>query len=79
MRIVNAETGDLSSETARILLQLDFSSVDRRRMNALAQKASTGTLTARERKAAEAYNRVAHVLALLQSKARKSLRPGKTR
>src|SRR5262249_8378644 len=63
MRIVKAETGDLSSAAARILLRLDFSSADRRRMNALAEKASAGTLTARERKAAEAYNRVAHVLA----------------
>jgi hypothetical protein len=42
-------------------------------MNKLAEKASAGKLTAREREEAESFNRVAHVLALLQSKARRSL------
>jgi hypothetical protein len=73
-RIVDPETGDLSREAAQTFLQLDFSAVDRRRMEELAEKASAGVLTPRERKDAETYNHVAHLLALLQSKARQSLR-----
>jgi len=48
-------------------------------MDELAEKASEGTLTASERQDAEALNRVAHLLALLQSKARQSLRTRKRR
>jgi hypothetical protein len=78
-RIVDPQTGDLTRASARSLLDLDFKSADRRRMDELADKASAGTLTAEERREAETYNRVAHLLALLQSKARQSLRPRKQR
>jgi hypothetical protein len=78
-RIVDPETGDLTHESARSLLDLDFKPADRRRMDELAEKAGAGTLTAQEHREAETYNRVAHVLALLQSKARQSLRPRKQR
>jgi hypothetical protein len=76
-RIVDPETGDLTREAAQTFLQLDFSPADRRRMDDLAEKASTGALSPRERADAESYNRVAHLLALLQSKARQSLRARK--
>ena len=72
-RIVKPEAEGLSREAAKTLLELDFSPSDRERMDELAEKARAGALTARERKDAETYNRVAHVLALLQSKARQSL------
>jgi hypothetical protein len=72
-RIVDPETGDLTREAAQTLLQLDFNPADRRRMDELAEKANSGALSSRERKDAETYNRVAHLLALLQSKARQSL------
>ena len=78
-RIVDPDSGDLTREAAQTLLRLDFSSADRRRMEELAEKASAGALTPRERKDALSYNRVAHLLALLQSKARQSLRAGKKR
>lgn len=78
-RIVDPETGDLTREAAQTLLQFDFDPADRRRMDELSEKASTGALTSRDRKDAETYNRVAHLLALLQSKARQSLRGGKKR
>jgi hypothetical protein len=78
-RIVQPQSGDLTREAAETLLRLDFSPVDRRRMQDLAEKASAGLLTPRERKHAEIYNRVAHLLALLQSKARQSLRDRKRR
>lgn len=73
-RIVDPETADLPPESAQTLLALDFTPADRKRMDELAEKASAGTLTARERNDAETYNRVAHLLALLHSKARQSLR-----
>jgi hypothetical protein len=75
-RIVQPETGGLSREAAQTILDLDFSPTDRRRMDELAEKAGAGSLTARERKDAETYNRVAHLLALFQSKARQSLHAG---
>jgi hypothetical protein len=73
-RIVDPGAGDLTREAAQTLLQFDFNPADRRRMDELAEKASTWALTPAERKAAETYNRVAHLLALLQSKVRQSLR-----
>ena len=76
-RIVDPETGDLTREAAQTFLQFDFNSADRRRMEDLAQKASAGALTPAERRDAETYNRVAHLLALLQSKAHQSLRARK--
>jgi hypothetical protein len=76
-RIVDPESGDLTREAAQALLQFDFNPADRRRMEELAQKASAGALTPTERRDAETYNRVAHLLALFQSKARQSLRARK--
>jgi hypothetical protein len=78
-RIVDPQAGDLTPASARSLLDLDFKAADRRRMEQLADKAGAGTLTGQERSEAENYNRVAHLLALLQSKARLSLRPRKQR
>jgi hypothetical protein len=72
-RIVNPTTGDLTAAAARTFLRFDFRSADQERMNELAEKARTGTLTPGERQVAEAYNRVAHLLALLHSKARQAL------
>jgi hypothetical protein len=79
-RIVDPEAGDLTHSAAQTLLRFDFQPGDRERMNELAEKARAGTLTARERREAETFNRVAHLLALLHSKARQSLgRSGKRR
>jgi hypothetical protein len=78
-RIVDPDTGGLTREAAQTILELDFNPADRRRMDELAEKAGAGNLTARERTDAENYNRVAHLLALLQSKARRSLRARKQR
>jgi hypothetical protein len=58
---------------------LDFSPADRLRMDELAENAAAGRLSQDERRIAETYNRVAHLLALLQSKARQSLRARKKR
>jgi hypothetical protein len=74
-RIVHPEAGDLSHEATQTLLGLHFNSADRQRMDELAEKAGAGTLSTQERREAETYNRVSHLLALLQSKARRSLLP----
>ena len=73
-RVIAPETPSLSPEAARSILQLDFQVTDQQRMRALAEKASAGTLTSDERDEAEGYNHVGHLLALLQSKARLSLK-----
>jgi hypothetical protein len=78
-RIVDPFSGDLTTASARSLLDLDFKRDDLLRMEELADKAGAGTLTRRERREAEIYNRVAHLLALLQSKARQSLLQRKRR
>ena len=78
-RIVDPAVGDLTREAAQTLLDFEFTPADRKRMDELAEKARAGTLTPREREDAQTYNRVAHLLALFQSKARKSLRERKQR
>ena len=75
--ILQPESGDLPQGAAKAFLRLEFSSTDRERMDQLAEKARTGTLTKQERQDAETYNRVAHLLALMQSKARRSLKKRK--
>jgi hypothetical protein len=76
-RIVDPEAGNLERAAAQTLLLLDFNPPDRRRIEELAEKASVARLTPREREDAETYNCVAHLFALLQSKARRSLRARK--
>jgi len=78
-RIIDPDSGNLRRAAAETIIELDFSPDDRRRMDKLAERANAGALTGRDRKEAEAYNRVAHLLAMLQSKARQSLRAGKQR
>jgi hypothetical protein len=78
-RIMDPTNGDLGREAAKALLRVDFTPADRRRMDELAEKAQTGSLSGQELSEAENYNRVAHLLALLQSKARQSLKVGKKR
>jgi hypothetical protein len=75
-RVMKPDNGDLSAAAARAILRLNFHSTDLKRMNSLAAKAQHGTLSLEEREEIENYNRVGHLLALLQSKARKSLRRG---
>ena len=72
-RVIAPEKPDLSPEAARALLALCFDKGDLRRMDELAQKARSGTLTAEQQAEAEAYKRIGHFLSLLKSKARLSL------
>lgn len=73
-RLIDPETPSLAPEAARSILALDFQLTDQKRMELLAAKSADGTLTADERDEIESYNHVGHLLALLQSKARLSLK-----
>ncbi len=73
-RVIEPEVDDLPPETAHYILRLEFRQQDMERMNVLAEKARKGTLSEEERAEAENYEGVGHLLALMQSKARRSLR-----
>src|SRR5579872_2355987 len=72
-RVIQTDDSTMTPDAAHTLLALKFQVADERRMNRLAAKAQRGTLTDRERAAAEQYNLVSHMLALLQAKARQAL------
>jgi len=72
-RLIAAGRQELPVDAARYLLAIDFASADRERMDVLAGKAQDGTLSQEEAAELENYRHVSHLLALLQSKARKSL------
>ena len=73
-RIIDPDHGDLTPAAAKFMLNLDFRPSDRRRVAALNSRANEGMLTDGERSELEAYIRVGEVLAILQSKARRSLK-----
>jgi hypothetical protein len=76
-RLVEPENGNLSPEAARYLVSIDFPQADRERMEVLAEKSQAGELLSDEREELEAYVRIGHMLALIQSKSRKSLAQGR--
>ena len=80
-RVLEPDKPTLSPTAARDLLALDFSPADKDRMRELSAKARAGTLTPAEQAETDNYERVGHLLSILQSKARRSLkgRPGTTR
>lgn len=73
-RMIRPEQGDMSDDAARSILRLAFSQYDRDRMHALAQKGQQGTLTDAETRLIDSYCRLGHLLEMMQSKARLSLR-----
>jgi hypothetical protein len=73
-RVIEPEKPNMPPEAARALLELDFGAEDRARMNELAAKARQGMLNADEEQELDNYLDVGHLLALMQSKARRSLR-----
>jgi hypothetical protein len=73
-RVFRSDRGDLSPEVAGQLLKLDFSDSDHARMEELSIKAQDGALSVGEREELEGYINVSHLIALFQSKARKSLK-----
>jgi hypothetical protein len=75
-RLIEPERSGLAPEAARYILTLDFKGSDLQRMNELAEKARDGALSPGDEREIENYRHVGHLLALLRSKARVSLRQG---
>jgi hypothetical protein len=73
-RLIQDQKGDLSRDLARYVLTLGFSSVDQTRMTELAASNQEASLTQAEQEELKNYIRASHLLALLHSKARKSLK-----
>jgi hypothetical protein len=73
-RLIKADSGDLSRELARYVLTLGFGEDDQARMRDLAARNQEGALSPEERDELQGYVKAGHLLALLQSKARKSLK-----
>lgn len=73
-RVVRPEQPTLSADAARSLLSLTFSEEDVARMNDLSAKARVGALAPVEQTELDNYERVGHIIGILQSKARISLR-----
>jgi len=73
-RLIDPGPDDMDVSTARYLLGLRFGPADLDRMDDLAARARDGTLTEDERAEIENYEHVGHLIALLKSKARRSLR-----
>ena len=73
-RVVDPNSPYLSREAARDILRLEFSKVDRRRMNQLAAKNRRGEITTEEEKELDSFVRVGRTIGILKSKARQTLR-----
>jgi hypothetical protein len=71
---VKPDRANLTPEAARAILKLDFDPEDHQRVDELSAKAQKGTLTPQERAELEEYIRVGYELAVLQSRARLSLK-----
>ena len=73
-RIIAPGQPTLDSHAANALLALDFTDEDKDRMRQLSAKARAGTLSPPEAIEIDNYERVGHLLNILQSKARHSLK-----
>ena len=76
-RVLEPEEATLDAAAARAILSLDFKQTDKDRMRVLLAKAKKGTLTAKEQVEIDNYERVGHMLSLMKSKARCSLKGSK--
>jgi hypothetical protein len=73
-RILRPNAPTFSRAGAQDILTLDFDQADKDRMRELSTKARAGTLTAKEDAEAGKYELVGHLLNIMQSKARRSLK-----
>src|SRR5437773_2579759 len=72
-RMLEPDKPTLSPASAKDILALDFTEVDKARMHELAAKARAGTLTSAEALEIDVYGRVGSVLSIWKSKARINL------
>ncbi len=73
-RLLRPEAPTFSREGAQDILSLSFPESDKKRMRELSAKARAGTLTAEEDAEAGRYELLGHLLGIMQSKARQSLK-----
>jgi hypothetical protein len=73
-RILEPGKPTLARAVARAILALDLSPADKERMHQLSAKARDGSLTPDEQAAINNFERVGHLLNIMQSKARRSLK-----
>jgi hypothetical protein len=76
-RVLESDQAILDVAAARAILNLDFKQTDKDRMRELLTKAKKGALTADEQVEIDNYERVGHMLSLMKSKARRSLKGGR--
>ena len=72
-RLMKAQKHEVSPEAAEYLLSLAFEEGDRERMEHLAERSESGTLTNDESAEFDSYLRIGNMLAVMQSKARLAL------
>ena len=73
-RVIKADEGDLSRDLALYILTLGFDEHDQTRMRELAERNQEGALSAEEHQELQNYVKAGHLLALLHSKSRRSLK-----
>ena len=73
-RILRPDAPTFSPEAARDILTLDFDQADKERMRELSAKARAGSLSVEEDAEAGKYELVGHLLNVMQSKARRTLK-----
>ena len=76
-RLIRADETDLSRELARYILTLGFDDEDQKRMTELANRNQEGSLSGEEKAELENFVKAGHMLALLHSKARRTLKTQK--
>ena len=74
-RVLDTDVSGMSEAAARVFLALDFTEADKGRMRQLSAKAREGSLSPVEQAEVNSYERVGHFLGILQSKARRALKP----
>jgi hypothetical protein len=77
-RLIEPDEGSFSPAAARAILKIQFAAKEQQRMKQLAMKLQADDATDEEQREIDHYNQVGNLLALLHSKARRSLKPKKT-
>jgi hypothetical protein len=76
-RLIKADEGNLSRELARYIMTLGFEEDDQARMRDLAERNQEESLAPDEKRELQNFVKAGHMLALLHSKARRSLKASK--
>ena len=69
-RLIESQPKELTPETARYLLALQFNENDQARMQELADRSQAGTLSEDDVREFDSYLHIGNLLAVMQSKAR---------